>query len=411
MIGRVSSKYALRSLLRHPRRTILSILGVGVGCAIALIATSWVGGSTEMQIRAVAESGGGHLRVVPDGWTDTREDSLRINDWQETFDAVKSLPGVKSAALRARTNGLLAFGNRMSAARISGVEPQVEKTSNRLVYKGTIEGRYLQNDDKNRVVIGRTLAKRLDVEVDDDLYVTLAGREEIQSAMLRIVGILETGSKDLDATICHINLADFEEITGYDGPADISILLEHYSMIEPSIAALESLVPEPNTVITWKEVNPGLAGNAQGDQAFTRSLVVVIVLVVVLGIASAQLTAVLERRTEFAILCALGMKARQVVGLMVLEALIIGLGGAAIGLMVGGAVAHYLATTGVNLAALAGEELSFADVLLDPYMYGKFGPWLIWHSLGIALVSTTIASIYPAWLVTKLNPADSLRTV
>ena len=71
-MGMVSAKYALRSLWRHPRRTILSMLGVGIGCGIGLFAVSWIKGGREMQVRAIAESGAGHLRVVPAGWVQKR---------------------------------------------------------------------------------------------------------------------------------------------------------------------------------------------------------------------------------------------------------------------------------------------------------------------------------------------------
>ena len=94
MIGTVSTKYAVRSLLRHPRRSLLSVLGVGIGCGLALFGASWISGSTEMQIRAISESGGGHLRVVHEDWPDTREDSLRLVDWEQTLEAVKALPAV-----------------------------------------------------------------------------------------------------------------------------------------------------------------------------------------------------------------------------------------------------------------------------------------------------------------------------
>ncbi|MFC1452688.1 hypothetical protein ACFLSJ_05005, partial [Verrucomicrobiota bacterium] len=78
MIGSASTKYALRSLLRNTRRTILSAVGIGIGCGMGMVASSWVRGAGEMQIRAVAESGGGHLRVVPKGWTERRDNNLRL---------------------------------------------------------------------------------------------------------------------------------------------------------------------------------------------------------------------------------------------------------------------------------------------------------------------------------------------
>jgi len=412
MIGVVSVKYALRSLLRHTRRTILSVIGVGIGCGMALLAKSWIGGAAEMQIRAISESGGGHLRVVPEQWPITRENSLRLVDWETALEKVKSLPNLRVAAMRARANGLLAFGNRTAGVQVVGVDPVAERRANRLVSKADIEGRYLEQEDLGNVVIGRTLADQLDVEREDDLFVTLVGREEIQSAMLRIVGIIETGSREVDAMICHVTLRDIEEITGYVGPGEITILLDDYRLIESRHRELAGQLPAGDVVITWKEVNAALAAGVESDRGFTRVLVGIIVVVVSLGIASAQLTAVLERRTEFAVLSALGMKGRQVISLVVLEALAVGLGGAFVALALGGTGAYYLSTRGVNLAALVGEEFSFSigEVLLEPYVFGDFGIWLVWYALGVSVTSTMVASIYPAWLATRLNPADALRT-
>jgi ABC-type lipoprotein release transport system permease subunit len=162
-------------------------------------------------------------------------------------------------------------------------------------------------------------------------------------------------------------------------------------------------------VITWKEVNPGIAANVDGKRGFMRTLVAIIIVVVGLGIVSAQLAAVMERRREIAVLTALGMKARQVIGLVVIEAITIALGGSLIALCIGGTVAHWLATTGVDLRVLMGKEFSFGDVLLDPYIYGDFGPWIISYTLMVSIVATVAASLYPAWIASRVEPADALR--
>jgi len=411
MIGSVSAKYAVRSIRRHPRRTILSVLGVGIGCGIGLFAVSWIRGSREMQIRAVAESGAGHLRVVPAEWTQKRENSFRLLAWERTLAEVKAMPGVIAIAPRARANGLLAMGNRTAGVDVIGVDPEAERASNRIVRKCTFEGQYLQPGGSGNVVIGKVLARRLAVELDDELHVTLSGRDEMKSAMLRIVGVAKTGSRDLDASFCHVMLEDVGKITGYQGPGEIAILLQSHKLIEQTQRALARKMPGDNEVITWKEVNPGIAANVEGDTAFTTGLIGIVVIVVVLGIASAQLTAVLERRREFAILTALGMKGGRIVGLIALEALMIGLGGAIAALALGGPAAYYLAKRGVYIAGLYGGDVSIGDVLLDPYMYGDFGLWVLWFALGVSLLATLIASIYPAWFATRTDPANALRMV
>jgi ABC-type lipoprotein release transport system permease subunit len=410
MTGRTAIRYARRSLFRQPRRTLLSMIGAGIGCGIAIFALAWITGAAEMEIRAVVESGVGHLKVVHEAWPERHEQKLRIQEYEKALEAARNLEGVAEVAARARTNGLLAFGNRTRAVEVTGVQPEREMASNRVVYKAEIRGRYLEPGEKNSVVIGSTLAERLDVDLDDDLYVTLSGKSEMQSAMLTIKGILSTGSENLDAGFCQTTLSALSQITGYDGAGEISILLEDYRDIGRAGKALADALPEGNTVITWQQADPAMAAGIEADRAFMRLLVIIIVIVVALGIASAQLTAVLERRTEFAILAALGMRSRQVIALMLVEAVIIGIGGAVFALLTGGPASYYTATRGISLEALMGDT-AFGNVLLDPVLYGSFGPWMIGYAFGISIVSTVIASIYPAWLATKTDPADALRIV
>lgn len=409
-LGMVSMKYALRSLKRHTRRTALSMIGVGVGCSMALLAMSYMTGALEMQIRAIAESGAGHLRIVHAEWPETQENTLRLEDWRVLVEAVKQLPSLEVYTCRARASGLLAFGNRTAAAQVTAVMPESEYASNRVIRRGKMAGRYLKETDKNAVVIGKTLARRLDVKLDDDLYATLSGKEDIYSAMFRIVGILDTGSSDLDLNICHTPLANFGAVTGMPGPGEISILLDDATSIPAAQAQLKSELSGNTTLITWREIFPAFAAGADGDVAFMRMMTGIVVFVVALGIMSAQLTAVLERRKEFAMLVALGMKHGQIILMVMMEALVVGLGGAVIALGIGGAGAWYLAEKGINFGALVGDDLGFGGILMDPYLYGSFGPWLIGHALAIALLTTILATVYPAWRATRIMPADALRT-
>ena len=408
MIGAVATRYAFRSLFRHTRRTLLSVIGVGIGCAIGLVASSYYTGAAEMQIRAVSESGGGNLRIVPEGWTESRRNSLRLSDSDAALNQALGLPGVTHVAARSRTNGLLAFGNRMVGVEIIGVQPDEERASNRIVSKSELHGRYLEAGDEGAVVIGKSLADRLDVELDDDLMVTLSGRDEIQSAMLRIVGLLETGNRDIDSSICHVTHGRLAELSGYDGFGEISILLDDYTEIDRKHAAWRDEFGTGNAVITWREVNPAIAGNVEGDTAFINMMSFIIIVVVVLGVASAQLTSFLERRHEFGVLTALGMKGRQIVGLVLLEALMVGVGGAIAALLIGAPFAYYLATKGVNFGALVGD-LSIGNIMFDPYLYADFGPWIIGYAFIVSMTATLVASLYPAWFAARVDPAAELR--
>ncbi len=409
-LGSVALKYATRSLTRHSRRTILSMVGTGIGCAMALVALSWMDGAIRMQVRAIAESGAGHIRMVHRNWPETQEDTLRLQGLEEVLATVAETPHLEHYSVRAHAKGLLAFGTRTAPAAITGVLPKHEMAANRILRRGALEGRYLEEDEEGAVVIGRTLARRLDVMLDDALYATLSGKDDIHSAMLRIVGILDTGSQELDLAVCHITLADMQEITGIPGAGEISLVLSEERHSAEAKAHLTETMPADNTVITWREVNPSLAANVDSDTAFMRLMALIVIVVVALGIMSAQLTAVLERRAEFAMLSALGMKTRQIVSMVMMEAVVIGLGGAVVALGVGGSVSYYLATRGMDLSRWLDDDLGFADVLFDPYLYGSFGVWLIGYALAIALATTIFATLYPAWKAAQVMPADALRT-
>ena len=411
MRGTMAAKYAFRSIFRHARRTILSIMGVGIGCGLGLFAISWIIGEIEWQIKAVAQSGGGHVKVVPAGWIEKREELLRLADWQKVVEQVRAIRGVESFAVRSKAKGLLAFGNRSAGVEITGVQPDNEPAVNRIVRYGKLDGRYLKQGDRDRVVIGAVLARRLAVEVGDDLVLTIAGKNDIKSAMLKITGIVSTGNRDIDLSVCHVTMEDLDEITGCRGAGEVTVLLDDYRLADKVIESLNQKLPEGDRAISWQEVKPDLAAGVEGDKAYTKVLVGIIILIVTFGIASAQLTSVLERHREFAILMALGMKIRQVVALIMMESILIGLGGAVVGMLLGGGGAYYISTAGVNFESIIGNLSVGGDILIDKMFYGDFGPWLVWVAMALSLGATIVASIYPAWYVAKSDPASALRTV
>ena len=261
----VSTRYAIRSLRRHLRRTILSILGIGLGCGVCLFVIAFVRGEGKMMLKAAAESGAGHLRVVPAQWPEVRENELRLRDWEAIADLLRQTEGVTVVTPHARTEGLLAFGTRVAGVEILGVDPTTVRQINRQVHNIT-EGDYLQVGELGTTVVGRALAERLDVELDDLLMVTVANVSgEISSAMLRIVGMAETGSEDLDSLICHVNLADVESLTGRAGAADVTALLENPKRLAQTVRGLSERLNDEYAVVTWEEIMPELASGVKVD--------------------------------------------------------------------------------------------------------------------------------------------------
>ena len=158
-------------------------------------------------------------------------------------------------------------------------------------------------------------------EVDDEILATAVGKTgDIESMLLRIVGIVRTGSDEIDATICQVVLADVERLTGLAGIGEVTLILDDWERVDAAKAVLSEVVGDGDEVLTWGEISPEFKGHLEQDSAVSRLVSGIILLIVMLGVASAQLAAVLERRREFAVLSALGMHSRTIVAVLLQEA-------------------------------------------------------------------------------------------
>ncbi len=404
-----STKFAIRGLGRNLRRTILSAVGVGIAVAICLVITAAMYGGWDIWLDGMVESGYGHLRIAPEGWLERRQNEMRLEQWRTELATARSMEGVETATPRARSNALLGFGTRIVGVELVGVDPSTEPETCRYV-RHVSAGRYLLPDDEGVAVVGAAIADRLDVALDDELLVTAVGEEgEMRSAMLVMVGIVETGSEDIDATICQVTLQDLGRITGIPGAGEIIIKARGWDDARRLASGLKGRIGRGNAVIGTTEVLAGFFTWGNAKTGYTYLIVGIAVFVTVLGIVSAQLTAVLERRREFAVLTALGMKGSQMARLLLVEALALGLAGAVLGLILAAPTAYYLATEGFDITNIYEELPAVAGILVDPVIYGTMGLWMVPMAFGLALAATFLASVYPIWLLRKIDPASALR--
>lgn len=413
-----ATRYALRSLARNGRRTLLSVLGLAFGAGIGLVALSWIGGLERASIDAVVRGGVGHLRVAPAEWQVRRDEGLRLTSDDALLAAITDVDGVALAVPRARIGGLLGLGTRSAHVHLTGVDPGLEPQATRYVAEVS-EGRYLSPDDEGAVVLGGAIVDRLDARLGDELVVSVVGPTgEVQSALLTIVGVVRTGSRAIDLTIAHVPLADIEAVSGRPGLSEIAIVLDDASRIDAVQARLRGVVAAhtgagaSDAVLSWLDISDGMRMKMESSEAFMNLAVGMVLLVVLLGVASAQLTAVLERRKEFAMLAALGMPGISLVRIVVTEGVVLGLIGGAIAIAWTTPILHHWSTAGIDLFAMlpqTDDALAFSGLLLDRFYYPSFGAWVIPTALGMSLIATVLASLYPAWFASRTDPAAALR--
>jgi len=131
-----------------------------------------------------------------------------------------------------------------------------------------------------------------------------------------------------------------------------------------------------------------------------------VMLVVATIIANTLLMAVFERIREIGILSALGMKRGQILQVFLLEALVLALGGVAVGLVLGSLGVGWLATRGIYFGDVSGMTGALA---MGSTMYGRFVPGTFAWLAAATVVIILLASLYPAWFASRLQPVDALR--
>jgi putative ABC transport system permease protein len=400
-------RYAFRNLRRNARRTLLSVVGIAVGCTVALVNIGFVRGKIDMFLHSIAEGGVGHLRVVHADWLAGRDAALRVAGWERRLAALRADPTVLVATPRARVQGMLMMGTRLAGAEIVGVDPATEPAAFRYV-RVLESGRYLKAGDRHSIVIGRTLADRLGAGVGDALVVSAASPTgSITNQMFDVVGIVNLGGK-LDAGICQVALPDAAEMSGIPGAGEIAVILRDGSRVEAFRTRLRSALPPGVAAVTWAEISPQSWGAVRINEISQVLVAAILIVVTLLGVASSQLTAVLERRREFAVLAAIGMGRATIVKLLLSEAIALGMASLAATLALAGPIVYYFATVGIRILDKGGMSVA-GIALVDPVFRANFGPWLLSDAALLTFTATLLASLYPGWFATRLDPAEALR--
>ena len=422
-------KISWRNLWRNPRGTLLTALALGLGLALLLISLGLLDGGHEQAIADGVRFGPGHVVIQAMGYQDTGSDELllparvvsSIEGFLQTGDMKHVVRGVSPRLL---ATGLLSSSTNASGVRIMGVIPEDERAVS-LIPQRMVEGTYLSNDRLSGVVIGAELARKLEVRIGSKVVLMTqalrqpgtetknATGEEMQSTLLRVSGIFRTGLQAVDANIIHLPLSVAQTLLGVaDGQVtQVALLLEQEGDATLVARALRTqLAGAPVEILTWRESIPMLAQILGLDHAFNYVMNGVILAMVGLGILNTILMRVLERRYEFGVCKALGLRPRQLAVMIIGESLALTAISLALGLALGLSVHHFFATSGLDLRWVFKTGLPPA-LVFDPILYSRLSLNRIVWSVFIVFMMATIISFYPALKAARTELPDALKVL
>jgi len=423
------AKLGWRNLWRHSRRTLLTALAFGLGLALLLISLGLLDGDHEQRIANRTRLVAGHVVVQAQGYQDTLSQKLLLSSRVVTATAESLKVGTLHPALGGVSPRLIASGLLSSAANASGVSilgviPEKEKAFFLIPHR-IVEGSYLDDEKATGIVIGAELARKLKVRVGSKVVLMAqAVRQsdaaaandsggELQSTLLRVVGIFRTGMLVVDMYVVHLPLAATQTLLGVPNQVtQVAIFLERESDSPIVARHLRSqLTGVPVEILTWQESLERMAQMIWLEDLFNNVIGGILLVMVGLGVLNTMLMAVLERRYELGVCAALGLRPGQLAGMIMCESLALGLISIAFGLVLGLGVHYHFATTGLDLRWFFDTDLRAVQSVFDPILYSRLSLARITGSVGIVFLMGIVISFYPAFKAARTELPNALRVL
>ena len=351
----------------------------------------------------------GHLQVQAPGYKDEQKMRQTVPNIVPLANAIRAELGSETVAARAWAFALASSDERSFGIGIYGVEPKFEFLVSNI--PGLIStGRYLADGEAAEIVVGTVLARNLHVGLGDEITLLGSGVDgSFAAAVVRIVGIFDSGVTDIDRNIAEIPLRLFQEIFFMEGAGHQIVIVGKSLHAVPEIQSrVRSMLPRGSDlrVLDWNQLQPGLQQAIKADMSSSFFMYFVLVVLVSFSVLNTQLMSVLERTHEFGIVMALGLKPGRLGRLVMLETAMMGLMGTALGIVAGAAATSWFTTNGL---AFPGMDEMAARFNLPSRMYPVINPLTLFAGPAIVFAFTMLASIYPAVRLHWQNPVDAMR--
>jgi ABC-type lipoprotein release transport system permease subunit len=397
-----------------------------LGLTLLLISLGLLDGSHEQMVGNGVRFGTGHVVIQAQGYQDINSQELLlpasvVATTTEFLQTNAMKPVLRGVSPRLLASGLLSSAANADGVRIMGVIPQAERAVS-LIPQRIVEGNYLNDDQSSGVVIGAELARKLAVKIGakvvlmtqtvqpPDTEAADAGGGEMQSTLLRVSGIFRTGIQAIDAHVIQMPLPEAQALLGVPGRVtQVAVLLEREGdslMVARDLR--KQLAGVPVEILPWRESMPALAQLFLLDEAFNYVMNGVVLAMVGLGILNTILMRVLERRYEFGLCSALGLRPVQLAVMIIGESLALTAISLALGLVLGLSVQHYFATAGLDLRWFFPSSLPTA-LVFDPIIYSRLSLTRIASSVGIVFLTATVISFYPALRAARTELPGALK--
>ncbi len=402
---------AWRNIWRNKRRSLITISAIAFAILIVATTRSMQYGTYDTMEYMAVSLYNGEVQVHRNGFQHERSvDYFLAQDEKDWQAIIETYPQYTAFSRRLTSFGLVSSDSASTGALIVGIEPEREPKITQ--FSGMVkEGESLKSGDDHLVLVGATLAKNLAVGIGDTLVVLTQGYRNQMGADLYVVkGTISVGHSDLDRGLMIMPLHNAQELYSlYNGITEVVLRTTNFRNANLASKALLMDFNDPRyEVLSWEEMMPELKQLIALDNISGVFYLIFILIIVGIEIFNTTMMSVVERTREFAILQSIGMKPKQIGGLIFTESFLKIAISLTVGFLLSYLVIFILTQNPIPLPDGLKEAYADYGFVIDDIKFSSDAKVFYEPILTIAIFAV-LALLYPIYKTTKLNPMEAFR--
>ena len=385
----------------------VSMLGIALGVAALIIVLSVMNGF-QKEVRDRMLSVVSHIEIFAPGGAAMADPNLTMQEARRNPQVVGAAPFVSAQALLAR-------GEDMKGALVRGIDPALEPEVTDLVAGS--QGEVLRHlvPGEFRVVLGGELARMLGVRTGD-VVTLIAPAGQVTPAgvvprikQMQVAGTFDSGHYEYDSTLVLLHHEDAQRIFRLEGPTGIRLKLRDLHQARTVAQELASSLSGDLLIRDWTQQNRTWFAAVQLEKRMMFIILTLIVAVAAFNLVSTLVMTVQDKRADIAILRTLGASPRSIMGIFVVQGAMVGVIGTLAGLLLGLSIAVNIDVIVPAIERLLSASFLPKDIYLISRMPSDPQSADIVPIGVISLVLSFVATLYPSWRASRVNPAEALR--
>jgi putative ABC transport system permease protein len=399
------ARLALRNIFRNRRRSAITLAVIVFG-AVGLIL---FGGYKAVTFRGLRESTirgrTGHLQVFRAGYSSHQSQKpleYAIDDLPSLRAAIERDPRVQFTAAQTTLMGLVGNGEKSETFLATAVEPSKDR---QMKGQKIVAGTELPEHESDAVLVGKGLAESLGVKPGD--YITLMTTTttgSLNAIDARVAGIVMSGVKEYDERSIKMSLAGAQQLLQTPKVEKLLVFLKETddtATVQSDLAKSFASRKWAIEMKSWQELASFYKQVVMLYNGIFGFLGIIVFAVVVFSVANTIAMSTFERTREIGTLMAVGTTRMQIWRMFFAEGMLLGLLGGILGLTAGALLALVINNGNVMLPPPPGYTVGYRlQILLQP-------PVMITAFL-IALITSTLSSIVPAFKASRMKVVDAL---